>query len=332
MRRRMLTIAIVWVFALSALAFAQQVQRTSSSENPSVKSITVGVHKTSQSEESSGEYAAQRNVSYNVRVADEAGNPIAAPVNVVVSLPETHLSAKDRWDETGEMSPEDALPAAQWGVLVPLTDDFAQAPPRSASGIGLDRSTAPVPMLANIVYSYETPEVSGYRQDAESYYESLQETVIQFYSMSCAEFRPLDSGQSFRCDAWELMATNVVGSNGFIAPVHLPDGVKVTELKVWVYDNDSRGDLVATLDAVELGDTDSYYAMAELFSEGRGGIQELVSYGIQNSTIDNSVFKYTLTVTGFSGTAHHRLLGARLEYETTVGGAPIPENALQYWR
>jgi len=332
MRKRTLALVVVCVFAACALALAQQVQRTSSAENVSTRSITVGVQSISQSVQSGGGQVAEGNLSYSVQVTDDAGNMISAPVNVVVNVPKTHESAGNRWEDASRLTPEDALPAARWGVLIPLPDDFAQAPPRSTSQLGLDRSTAPVPMLANIVYSYGSPEVSRYHEDTESYHQYLQETVTAFYSISCAEFRPLDSGQTFKCDAWELMATNVVGSNGFIAPVHLPDGVEVTELRVWVYDSDSRGDLIASLDAVKLDEVDSYYPMAELVSGGRNGLQELVSYGVQYGSTNNSAFKYTITVTGFSGTAHHRLLGARIQYETTIGGTPVSEHALRNWR
>jgi hypothetical protein len=331
MRRNALVLVAACVLAAYALAFAQQVSRTSSAESSGAKSITVGVRPASQSGQSSGTYATEGGMSYSVQVTDDAGNTISAPVSVVVNLPRTHESVGNRWNETAELAPEDALPAARWGVLVPLPRDFEQAPPRSAAQLGGERSTAPVPLLANIVYSYDTPEISGQEPSDRSQRWYVQDTVTTFYSISCAEFRPIDSGQTFKCGPWELMPTNVIGSNAFIAPVHLPDGAEVAEVRVWVYDSHGRNDLLASLDAVRLDEIGPSYTMAEVMSGGQNGIQELVSYGVQYSSVNNSAFKYTLTVSGFSGTAHHRLLGARIQYETVVGGEPVPQQAVRGW-
>lgn len=324
MRRRVLAIAIIAVFAICALAFAQQVQRTSSAEDASARCITIGVRKTSTAAQYDEGSAAPAGLSYSVQVTDEAGRTVSGPVTMVVNVPKTHESVGNKWDDVENRTPDDALPAAKWGVLVPLPDDFAQAPP-------LNRSTSEAAMLANIVYSYEEPEARGHRLDRGMGYGYPSDTVTQFYSISCAEFRPFDSGQTYKNGPWELRATNIVGSNAFVAPVHLPDGVEVTELRVWVYDNDSRGDLVATLDAVGLGEIGPSYNMAQVASGGRGGVQELVSYGVQYGNINNSAFKYTITVAGFSGTAHHRLLGARIQYEGVIGGSPVPDHAVHGW-
>lgn len=331
MRKRVLVIVVTIAVAICALAFAQQVQRTSTAENASARSITIGVRSTSSRSQSGGGSAAQGELSYSVQVTDDAGNTVSGPVNMVVSVPKTFQSAGDRWDETSELTPDDAIPAAKWGVLVPLPDDFAQAPARSTSELDMDKSTRPVPLLAKIVYSHDRPDVYGYRETDNRGQWYLADTVTQFYSISCAEFRPFDSGQTYKSGPWELRPTNIVGSNAYVAPVHLPDGVEVTELRVWVYDNDSRNDIIATLDAVRLDDINESYNMAEVASGGRGGVQELVSYGVQHSSINNAAFKYTITVAGFSGTVYHRLLGARIQYQGVMGGLPSPEHALQDW-
>lgn len=308
MKRRVVLVLVLSLFLACVFASAQQARRGGSSESASGKSITIGVNRGSGSGNVAGS-----DVIYSVQITDDAGNAISGPVTMIVNVPETRTVADERWGETGELTPESAVPAPRWGVLVPLPDDFTQAPARSASQLGTDRTVVSRPVLANIVYSYGSPEAYGYGEDAGGQ-PAAPVTPVEFYSIPCSEFRPVDSRQTYKCGAWELRATNVIGSNAFIAPVHLPDGAEVEEFSVWVYDSDSRNDFTVSLDAVRLDEMGCSYPMAQMTSGGRDGIQELASYGVQFYNVDNWTYKYTITVSGFSGTAHHRLLGARIQY------------------
>jgi hypothetical protein len=308
MKKLVLTVVVILGLIVSALALSYAIEKTTDTRSTAPRSITIGVRRASQSEAS----VAQGQIAYEVQMSDGEGNDIGGPVSMVVNVPRTYESSGGR---TSGSRPSDALPSTPWGILVPLPENFAQVPPRSlagqGTGIGVSRSG-----IAAVVY----PGASA--KGDTCYGVPIPDTIIGFYGVSCAEFHPSHSGQTYTVDMWELSATNVVGSNSFLASVHLPDSAQVRELAVWAYDGNLWRNLTISLDAIRYDKMGPVCTMAQMESRGSGGMAELSTREIEYPGIDNYEYKYTITVSGFDGTTKHRLLGARIMYEIVINGSP----------
>jgi len=101
------------------------------------------------------------------------------------------------------------------------------------------------------------------------------------------------------------------------APVHLPDGATVTELRAFLHDNVLDGDVYVSLEAESLGG--GTLNLAVIFTEGTPGLIEAVDDTIQDGIIDNSTFAYYLrafyTVPPVDGETYFKIRPVRIAYE-----------------
>jgi hypothetical protein len=81
----------------------------------------------------------------------------------------------------------------------------------------------------------------------------------------------------------------VSGSGALVAPVHLPHGAVVTELRVFFYDN-SSSDMTVSLDLQ--GMSGGYSTMARVSSSGAPGYMSETDTTITSATIDNLAYSY----------------------------------------
>jgi hypothetical protein len=108
------------------------------------------------------------------------------------------------------------------------------------------------------------------------------------------------------------------GSGALVAPVHLPQGAVVTELKVFFYDT-SASDMSVTLDLQGL--VGGYGAMAQVSSAGISGYGNQTDASIASPTIDNTRNSYLVYAycTAWDG-GNLRIKGALITY--TIAEAP----------
>ena len=85
------------------------------------------------------------------------------------------------------------------------------------------------------------------------------------------------------------------GYQYWYAPVHLPDGVVITELRVWFYDN-SASDLDVSLRRRAYGSTGPATEMAVIFTSGTPGSSNLTDSTISFATIDNNNYVYYIYI------------------------------------
>jgi len=112
-------------------------------------------------------------------------------------------------------------------------------------------------------------------------------------------------------------------STTLYAPVHLPDGATVTELRAFLHDNVPDGDVYVSLEAENLGG--GTLVLAVILTDGTPGTIEAVDDTIQDAVIDNSTHAYYLravyTVPPADGETYFRIRPVRIAYEIT---SPLP--------
>ncbi|MEZ4960164.1 MAG: hypothetical protein R2830_10155 [Saprospiraceae bacterium] len=98
------------------------------------------------------------------------------------------------------------------------------------------------------------------------------------------------------------------------APVYLPDGAIVTEIKAWIYDNDATKLTRLRLERTPFGGGNIIIGTVEttdVFASTT--VQELTT--TVSETVDNSAYSYYLRFTsGASNTEELRLYGVRITY------------------
>jgi hypothetical protein len=139
---------------------------------------------------------------------------------------------------------------------------------------------------------------------------------IRHWSASGAQFVPFTISSSFfKFDNCLYLTTD-----RFFTPVHIPNGAKVTKMKVYFWDK-SGGDFTVSLFRGNLA-TGGFGGMATLTTTGTStGIRTSEDTTINTPTIDNNQFTYRVDVMSMDGTVDHRLYGVVLEYEVTN---PLP--------
>jgi hypothetical protein len=65
----------------------------------------------------------------------------------------------------------------------------------------------------------------------------------QHIALHAAAFRPQSSGQQYSRDAWGRLIHQSAGVHSYWAPVHLPQGARVTKLTAWVADDSDTDDV-----------------------------------------------------------------------------------------
>jgi len=103
------------------------------------------------------------------------------------------------------------------------------------------------------------------------------------------------------------------GGGALVAPVHLPHGAEVTELKVFFNDN-SVSDMTVNLQRLRMA-IGGYNNLATVGSSGISGYGNRTDTTISSATIDNTLYGYTLYA--FSGAwdgSNMKIMGAVVTY------------------
>jgi hypothetical protein len=135
-------------------------------------------------------------------------------------------------------------------------------------------------------------------------------TVTRYYSLPGSALRPGNNGISYTSDEYSLQSLESTFAD-FTAPVNLPHGAVVTEMKCWVFDNDPSGGMAVTLRRVRLSDRVGWN-MAQVAPSDSPSVQELTDSSIDLSTIDNGSSIYYITWGATRNT--HKLYGVRIAY------------------
>jgi hypothetical protein len=113
-------------------------------------------------------------------------------------------------------------------------------------------------------------------------------------------------------------ANIVSGAGALVAPVHLPQGAVVTQLKVFFYDG-STSDMTVILQGQ--GMIGGYFYLAQVSSAGISGYGNSATTSIGNNPIDNTTYSYCIYAycTAWDG-SNLRIKGALIAY--TISEAP----------
>ena len=134
-------------------------------------------------------------------------------------------------------------------------------------------------------------------------------------SSSLAVYRSFASIVSFFAPAGQVTT--------LYAPVHLPDGATVTELRGFLSDNVPDDDVFVQLEAEGRGG--GMLILGTIFTQGEPGLIEAVDDTIQDAVIDNSAYSYYVrvvyTVPPVDGERHFRISPVRIAYQVT---SPLP--------
>jgi|GEM_PF-2698477 len=104
----------------------------------------------------------------------------------------------------------------------------------------------------------------------------------------------------------------------YAAAVYLPDSVLVTEVSLYLYDNDNTREIGGELRRHTLGsDATSLVDLTNLGTSGAaftGGLTTLTDNTISNGLIDNQLYSYYIRIVTEESTAQLRIYGARITY------------------
>ncbi len=145
-----------------------------------------------------------------------------------------------------------------------------------------------------------------------------------YLTLTAVDFRPVNHLIEHQFDAsYGLYATSAVGV--FAAPVHLPEGVTMTEFSVTLYDNDPSGDypycsLFRTSPSPTDGTESSELLATIVYNGNSSNNQNLINSSIINPIIDNENYGYYVFCgIWFKGTPH-AIHNARITYTYTALG------------
>jgi hypothetical protein len=110
----------------------------------------------------------------------------------------------------------------------------------------------------------------------------------------------------------------VTGTGAMVAPVHLPHGAEVIELKAF-FDDNSGSDMSVSLYGLNLNGG-AYTPMASVTSTGISGYGTGTDTSITNATIDNTSRGYLIYAYSSSWSSSLKIMGALVTY--TINEAP----------
>lgn len=111
-------------------------------------------------------------------------------------------------------------------------------------------------------------------------------------------------------------STTQTGFAAFTAPIHLPDGARITGLRAYVTDT-AAGDIAVSIARLTHG-VDGFTLVASVSTAGlAGGTYTLEDLTISNGTINNELYHYhaRLYCPSWSGTSTMLIKSVRIEYE-----------------
>lgn len=178
----------------------------------------------------------------------------------------------------------------------------------------------------HFIYFYEDGDPQGeyiYWQDGvDRFYVSddiyIDGTITipattNYYSIQGSAWQPANDYYDYYSGAYTY--TYTAGTTAWYAPVNLPHGAVVTELRAWLYDNDASYNVDVLLCRQTGG---SAYTMAEVSSTGSSTVYiQYANSSISYSTIDNLAYAYFLYGMLRSGNSNHRLCQVCIRYTIT---------------
>jgi len=124
---------------------------------------------------------------------------------------------------------------------------------------------------------------------------------IHYYSVSCVEFRSINSGYLVfnQSAAGGAYISNAPGPSGLNAPLHLPDGATILSVRFDFYDASATQDLQGSLVVQPI---DGYGIFSPAQSSGSGGNStQTIDYSAGNIVVNNQTTAYFLSISATSG-------------------------------
>jgi hypothetical protein len=129
-------------------------------------------------------------------------------------------------------------------------------------------------------------------------------------SIAPASFTPFGHTSQYVSNENFLQYTPTTGIGYFHAPIQLPQGVEITKILVYWYD-DGPNDIEFQLTMSSMGTS---WTMSTLYTSGNAGFGQTSSSDIMGSQIDNNQLAYTLVVHLPPSTENYLFYGAFIEY------------------
>lgn len=145
--------------------------------------------------------------------------------------------------------------------------------------------------------------------------------TTRYLMVSSSEFVPQRSSMSMYRSFSSLSSLFAPAgqSTTLLAPVHLPDGATITELRALLTDNVPGSDVFVSLEAENQGG--GLYFLGVIYTEGTPGRIDAVDESIEDGEIDNSTRSYYLravyTVPPDDGEQHFGISAVHIAYEIT---------------
>jgi hypothetical protein len=129
-------------------------------------------------------------------------------------------------------------------------------------------------------------------------------------SIAPAAFTPFDHTSQYVSNENFLQYTPTTGTGYFHAPFQLPQGVEITKILVYWYD-DGPNDIEFHLTMSSMGTS---WTMSTLYSSGNAGFGQTSSSDIMGNIINNNRLTYTLVIHLPPATETYLFYGAFIEY------------------
>jgi hypothetical protein len=145
--------------------------------------------------------------------------------------------------------------------------------------------------------------------------------TTRYLMISSADMIPRESGMSVYRSFGDVVSffTPPGQDTTLYAPVHLPDGAEVTEIRAFLSDNASDQDVFVWLE--KYSRSGGVLTLGIIYTEGTPSQVEAVDDTIESPVIDNSAFAYYLvvrfTVPPDDGETHLRVKPVRIAYTVT---------------
>lgn len=186
------------------------------------------------------------------------------------------------------------------------TSNYAIVVPSGGGNVGIGTST-PSEKL-EVVGNIEIPAANDYMYaSAKTNYSSI--SPVAFIPESSTYFRNSVSG-------YVHLSGGTFPSTGEIhAPVYLPNGAYITEIRFYLYDNDATYDFIyLQLFRYTMTSGASSFSSVTIPT----GTYALSSYATTpNWTVDNSIYQYMLRIGLPQNSTNHRIYGVRITYTVT---------------
>lgn len=186
------------------------------------------------------------------------------------------------------------------------TNNYAIVVPSGGGNVGI--GTATPSQTLEVVGNIEIPAANDYMYaSAKTSYSSI--SSVAFIPESSTYYRNSVSG-------YVHLGGGTFPSTGEIhAPVYLPNGSTITEVRFYIYDNDATYDFVyLQLFRYTMSTGGSIFSSVTI-PTGTFGISSYAT--TPNYIVDNSLYQYMLRIGMPQNSTNHRLYGVRITYTVT---------------